>query len=165
MTRLQEGYELPKSQWGNYAKFPEGETIKFRILTSPIVGWEYFNNDNKPVKQKAPFSSVPSDSKEWRKPKEFWAFVIWNYNEEKVQIMEITQNSIKQDLFWLSRDSDWGNPMDYDIKITRTGKGLETKYNTVPWAKTEFVNEKAKKEAEGIRLEVLYDGDDPFKPF
>lgn len=171
MTRLPNNYELPKSEGGNYTKLKKGTTTKIRILTSPIVGWEYFTNENKPKRQREAFNGIPSDSKEGRKPKEFWAFVVWNYEENAIQIMEITQNTIKEKLFNLAKDSDFGDPKAYDIKIARNnGEGIETKYDITALGKAEFSPEKANveeimKEAKGIRLEALYDGDDPFKPF
>jgi hypothetical protein len=48
-----------------------------------------------------------SDIKENGKVKEFRAFVVWNYNEEKTQVMEITQNTIKDQIFALAKDEDF----------------------------------------------------------
>jgi hypothetical protein len=42
---------------------------------------------------------------------------------------------------------------------------LETKYQVKPLAQKAFENEEATKEAKSIRLEALYDGEDPFQPF
>jgi hypothetical protein len=35
---------------------------------------------------------------------------VWNYDLEQVQVMEITQNTIKQQLRQLSEDEDYGDP-------------------------------------------------------
>jgi flagellar capping protein FliD len=61
-----------------------------------------------------------SDIKENGKVKEFRAFVVWNYTDEKVQIMEITQNSIKNQIYKLANDEDFGDPKTYDLKINRS---------------------------------------------
>lgn len=164
MTRLPENYELTKSTGGNYTKLQEG-TTKIRILTSPIVGWEYFNQENRPIRQKVPFDWIPSDSKEWRKPKEFRAFVVWNYEEKSVQVMEITQKSLKDKLYNYVKDPDFWDPKTYDLKFSKTGKGLDTEYDILALGKSEFDNAEALEKAKAIRLDALYEGEDPFKPF
>lgn len=166
---LPEGYELKISEGGNYLKIQDGETVKIRVLTNSIVGYEYFrvtsDGNSKPVRQQKPFNGVPSDSKDWRKPKEFRAFVVYNYNTESVQIWEVTQQSIKKNLFELYKDADFGDPKWYDIKISRTGKDLDTTYTIMPLNKTPFEDTEILKQAWGIRLEALFDWDAPFKPF
>ena len=162
MTRLPTDYEPAKSAGGAYTKLQDGDT-KIRILTSPIIGYEYFTVDNKPKRSKQMFAQT-NDIKENGKVKEFWAFVIWNYNEEKVQIMEITQNTIKDQIFALAKDEDFGDPKWYDLKITRTGKDLETKYQVKPLAQKPFENKEAIDESKKINLEALYEWEDPFKP-
>lgn len=163
-TRLPAGYELPKSEGGKYTKLQDG-TTKIRILTSPIIGWEYFNNENKPQRSRIPYTGIPADSKEGRKPKEFWSFVIYNYEEKRVQVMTVTQNSIKEQLIALSRDADFGDPKTYDLKITKSGKGLETKYTLMALGKSEFDDSKALEEASKVDLDAVFDGKDPFAPF
>jgi hypothetical protein len=49
----------------------------------------------------------PKDIKEDGKVKEFWSFVIWNYSLEKLQVMTITQSSIKKQLMSLIQDADF----------------------------------------------------------
>ena len=168
-TFLPAGYELKEPTTGNYLRIQDGETIKIRILTNSIVGYEYFraNADGglKAVRQKEAFNWTPADSKDGRNPKEFWAFVVYNYNIKAVQIWEVTQNSIKKDIFALYKDVDFGDPKGYDLKISRTGKDLDTTYTIMPLNKTPFEDEEIIKQAKWVRLEALYDGDDPFKPF
>ena len=163
MTRLPNNYELPRSEWGKYTKLQDG-TTKIRILTSPIIWREYFTNDNKPNRSRIPYSWIPVDSKDWRKAKEFRAFVVYNYDEERVQVMNITQKSLKEQLLALARDTDFGDPKDYDIKITKSGKGLETTYTVMALWRAEFTNSKALEEAQAVNLEALFEGNDPFMP-
>jgi len=168
-TFLPAGYELKEPTTGNYLRIKEGETIKIRILTNSIVGYEYFkttaDGNVKPVRQKEAFNWTPADSKDGRNPKEFWAFVVYNYNIEAIQIWELTQQSIKKDIFALYNDADFWDPKTYDLKITRTGKDLDTTYTIMPLNKSEFNDAEIIKQANAVRLEALYDGDDPFKPF
>ena len=45
---LPKGYEVPKPQ-GDYMKFADGAN-KVRIMSAPVMGWEYFTKENKPVR-------------------------------------------------------------------------------------------------------------------
>src|SRR4051794_7544391 len=95
---LPENYERPAASGGNYAKLEEGPN-KFRILSNAVVGWLYWNTDNKPVRLTHRPDVLPDDIRyENGKPdkvKHFWAFVVWNYKESRIQIIEITQVSIQ----------------------------------------------------------------------
>ena len=64
----------------------------------------------------------------------------------------------------LINDTDWGDPREYDIKILRTGDGLETKYTVSPKPKKDLP-EAAKFEYDlmNIKLEKLLTGEDPFE--
>lgn len=76
---LPSDYSIPKSSNG-YMKFKKG-TNRFRILSHAITGFEYWNKDNKPVRQKTKFDFIPQDIK-WNDDgtpsqiRHFWAFVI-----------------------------------------------------------------------------------------
>ena len=72
--------------------------------------------------------------------------------------------SLGSKLLNLINDSDWGDPREYDLKITRTGDALETKYTVSPKPKKEIPSA-AKYEFElmNIKLEKLITGEDPFE--
>ena len=159
-TRLPENYKLSQASWWNYTKLKEWDN-KLRILTSPIIWFEYFTVENKPKRSKKMFESTP-DIKDDGKVKVFRAFVVRNYDDKQLQVMEVTQNTIKQQLFEYSRDEDYGDPKTYDIKINRTGKDLETKYQVKPLPPKEFAEKSVIEYAKTIKLEALYDGLDPF---
>lgn len=163
---LPEGYEMKTSSW-KYFKIQEWETIKVRILTNSVIWREYFKDvDWKayPIRQQKKFNWTPADSKDGREPKEFRAFCIYNYETEGIQIWEITQSSIKKAIFNLWKDPDFGDPKNYDIKITREGKWLDTKYQIVPLNSWVFANKPVLDEVKTIRLEELFEGWDPFNP-
>src|SRR3990167_2619164 len=127
---LPDGYK----ETGNYMKLQEGEN-KFRILSSAIVGWEYWNEDKdgnrKPIRKHMDEDLIMSEIQEPDKVKKFWAFIVWNYKDESIQILELTQNGIKKDLQALINNKKWGSPIDtYDLVVTKTGTGLATKYTT-----------------------------------
>ena len=167
-NRLPEDYKLKESTGWNYFKITE-EPQDFRILTSPIIWWEYFKVDwdkVKPVRQKAEFDGIPSDSKDGNKPKEFWAFVVWNHNLKRVQIMEITQQSIKKEIIKYAKNSDWGDPKLYDFRIEKSWKGKETRYSLTASPKSKFEDadeeQLAQDDAKKVALDALWTGDDPF---
>lgn len=152
-------YQAPE---GNYFKLQLGENT-FRVLSSAIVGWEYWNTDNKPVRSKTAFMNTPADIRQENgKPtavKFFWAFVVYSHRAGKAQIMEITQSSIQQAISGLVKNAKWGDPKEYDITITRTGSGLDTEYQVVPNPKESMPIDLL---IPNVKLEALYSGDDPF---
>jgi hypothetical protein len=97
-------------------------------------------------------------------PKEFFAILVWNYKESRIQILELTQQGLKRELMALFCDKeDWGDPRRYDILITRSGEGLETSYAMTPKPpkpRADEINEAVKNLK--ANLTALYDGGDPF---
>jgi hypothetical protein len=152
---LPENYKAPE---GNYMKLQEGENT-FRVLSSAIVGYEYFNKDSKPVRSKTPFTNTPADIKEGGSIKHFWAFVIYSYRAEKAQILEITQVSIQTAIKAFVQNPKWGDPKGYDITITRNGSGLDSEYTTIPNPHEAFPTDLM---IPAVNLEALYTGADPF---
>lgn len=160
MNFLPEDYESPKSNSG-YMKIQEGDN-KIRILTSPIIGWEDWTPDRKPIRFRR--EAKPDKPLDPKKPlKHFWAFIVWDYATSRISILEITQASVRKAIESLSRDEDWGSPFNYDIKITRSGKGVDTEYEVKPVSLREL-DLKIKEEFEKlpICLEELFVGGDPF---
>jgi hypothetical protein len=161
MSFLPPGYTAPKAS-GNYFKLEKGEN-RFRILSSAIVGYLYWTTDNKPVRSREAFKSIPSDARiddGKFKPKHFWAFLVWNYGEGRAQVMEITQTTIMSAIEALVSNPKWGKPQGYDIVVNATGDGLEREYAVVPEPHTEAPAADIK----GVSLEALFDGGDPFAP-
>ena len=156
-----EDYKIPSTS--NYLKLTEGEHT-FRILTPAKTGYEYFNSDNKPVRSRTPFEGVPSDMKEDGRTNHFWAFVIWNYELKRIQIMELTQKTLMTPLKALIDNPKWGSPDKYDITITRKGTTMnDTKYAVMPNPHSEIEPEvKEAFDNAAVNLDALYDGGDPF---
>lgn len=163
---LPEDYEAPV-MGGGYMKLQDGDNV-FRVLSSAIIGYEYWTNENKPVRSRTPFDETPNiklgkDGKP-QKPKHFWAFVVWNYQTKNVEILQLTQSSIQGAITNLVKDEDWGNPMKYDIKISRTGQGIETEYAISPKPHKDIDPEIEEAfESKKINLDALYSNDNPFE--
>jgi hypothetical protein len=89
---------------------------------------------------------------------------VYNYNEEKLQVREVTQNSIKKQLRDLAVDEDFGDPKEYDVKVNRQGKDLETTYMVKAMSKKEFEFKDIETKASELNLDALFTNDDPFIP-
>lgn len=147
----------------------------FRIFGKPLMGNEIWviedDGKKRPVRVPMGTEFLPEDLKKAEKDKEgnvvkkhFWAVVVWNYKEQSVQVLEITQKSIIKSLLSFAENPKWGNPNGYDISVTKNGSGMETEYLTDHDPKEELpVDIKKKLEATSINLEALFSGDDPFK--
>jgi len=160
-----EDYKLPISS--NYMKFQEGEN-NFRILSSAIIGWEYWNNQNKPIRSEDRPEEMPEDIKQEKdgsyRINHFWIFAVYNYEAKKIQILELTQKGIMKTIQGLVKNQKWGNPSGYDITVTRSGSGFDTEYSCVPNPHSEIDTAIIMQyEKMNINLDALYDGEDPFK--
>jgi hypothetical protein len=164
---LAEGYEVPKSSAGGYMKFKQGAN-KFRILSAPIIGWEYWTEAKKPVRAKDRWTTIPVDAdisgKNGWNPKHFWAFVVWNFDTKAVEILQITQSTIQSAIEELASNEDWGDPRNYSLTVTRKGENLETEYSVVPSpAQPTPANILQAYKEKPINLEALFSGGNPFE--
>lgn len=156
---LPNDYKAPSSN-SSYMKILEGEN-KFRILSRPILGWEDWI-EKKPIRFR--FENKPLQSVDPAKPvRHFWAFIVWNYAEEKIQILHLTQASIRNRIQALSQDKDWGEPFFYDIKVIKEGSGIDTEYSVNPLPHKELHPEIEQAfNDKPCNLEALFDNGDPF---
>lgn len=164
---LPENYQPTQPSNGTYLRFKEG-TTKFRILSKKAVtGYVYWNNQNKPVRVKEqPKTDRPEgirfdDKGKPEKIKHFWVVVVYDYGSESVAILEITQATIQRAIHALFQDSDWGHPNGYDIKVTRSGSGIDTDYQVSPVPHKQF-NYALASGWEEIDLDSLFQSADPF---
>ncbi len=162
---LPSDYKVPVSG-GHYMKLQDGENT-LRILSSAVIGYEYWNTENKPIRLKEMPSGTPDDIRlEKGKPtpiKHFWAFVVWNYSSKQIQILELTQKTVMTAIKALVDNKKWGDPKKYDITVTKTGEMLNTEYSTMPNPHSELEPEiKQLWEETDVNLEALFSSDDPF---
>lgn len=163
---LPDDYEVPSAE-GGYMKFEQGDN-KFRILASPILGWEYWNEDKegnrKPVRFRMDEKIDISELDEPEGGKHFWAMPVWNFKTKRVQILEITQKGIQKKLRALTRDKEWGTPLGYNITVIREGDNMmNTEYEVIPSPHSKAPVEAVKQlEEMNLNLEALFDGEDPF---
>lgn len=165
---LPKGTKIPSTS--NYFKLQQGENT-FRILAPAVAGFEYFNDQKKPVRIAKEPMGLPKDIGYDKDGKPnavryFWAFPIWNYNAERIQIAEFTQRTILTPIEGYINNGKWGDPRGYDITINKKGSTMaDTEYTVMPNPK-EAVNPKIEEafKARPIDLTVWFNGGDPFSP-
>jgi hypothetical protein len=67
------------------------------------------------------------------KPKQFMAFWVWNYADEKIQLFEFDQASLVGPIIeFLSDEEVSAEPHLYDLILSATGSGMEKRYSILP---------------------------------
>jgi len=91
---LDADYQLPSSS--SYMKLMPGDN-KFRILSQPVTGYEFWTGENKAIRSR----DIPKETPGIKVNKEgkssvnhFWAMIVYNYNAKDVQILQLTQKGI-----------------------------------------------------------------------
>lgn len=175
MAFLSDDYKVPTQS--RYMKWNEGEN-RFRILGSfengtAIMGYEYWvsrdGGGRMPVRVKMgttiDTSKLEVDPKTGKKdlPSHFWALPVYNWMEDKIQILEIKQKTIMEAIKNLARNKKWGDPENYDITVNKNVDSGKVTYNVVPEPKEELPEEILKKISDTpINIKALFTGDDPF---
>ncbi len=170
MTFLPKGEKIPSTS--KYMKFVLGDN-RFRVVSSAITGYELWV-EGKPIRRKdKQFTSEELKNADINKftgnkkiPQYFWAFVVYNHEEELVQILEIKQVTIMRAIEGCLADPDYGDdPKKYDFVVVQTKPNDKVEYGVRPKPPKEL-DEEIQKECDEalkeIRLEALFDGGDPF---
>ena len=173
MTFLPDNYQPPAGSSGGYMRLAQGEN-RFRILAGfkanppggiqGTLAWTTDDEGNRRPERFRPDQTVDA-SKYEEKPKHFFAIRVWNYQDGAVQVLELTQKGIIAELVTLANDPEWGDPCGYDLSITRTGEGRETRYALNPKPARDVSPDVLDADASmTVNLAALYTGDDPFAP-
>lgn len=167
---LPKDYIPPRGSSG-FMKLEKG-TNKFLILASALIGWEYWNLEGKPVRVKELPEHIPTDIQiddegQPVKIKHFWAFPVWNYEDERVQVLELTQVTIQREITALVHNEDWGSPvLTYAITVSREGERLDTVYTVTPSPvkdiPIEITNAWKEVKEKGFEIARLMIGGNPF---
>lgn len=101
----------PTSGGDLYLKLKDGDNVKLRIATEPVIFTNEFDG----------------------KISERFAWVVYNRNDKKAQVYAGGKSVYGQisDLV-----DEWGDPKTFDVTVKRSGEGLETKYGVVPSPKS-----------------------------
>lgn len=152
-----------QSEEAAYFKPLKGKQNRVRILSDkPLVGFVQWTEENRPVRWELDQERPEALYKAETKPRSFLAVVVWNYEAGQVQVWEITQRTIQDTLVQLTKDPDFGHPINYDLKISRKGEGLETTYSMVPISTELSEDVQDAIENNTVNLRALLTGDNPF---
>ncbi len=183
------------SSYLNPGALSEGEEVRFTILgDESAAGYEMWletdevlpNGRKKAVKTRFTEEPSPADIAERakelgaiampdRKPAMFYAFAVWNYEQERVQLFEFSQKTIAEPLITALMDEEVeAEPHLSDFKLTATGpKGSKEhrRYGIVtlagrrrkPAIDAPITEAWDKAVKEGFDISVLVSGGDPFK--
>ncbi len=129
-------YQVPNAV-SKFTKIEKDKETRIRILSTPLIGWQYFSN-KKSIVKKLPFSKeeiIDADidpfTKSPSEPQEFWAMKVYNYGTKQMEIFQTTKKAIKIWINTYNTDEDFGKPNLYDLKITKTGEWKDTKYSII----------------------------------
>lgn len=88
----------------------DGQSAKVRIASAPFIYRDGFKQPDGTVKY--------SDR---------YAWYVYNHTAKMAQVLKQSATFFSN-LKVLAKDPEWGNPQSYDITITRSGTGTESKY-------------------------------------
>ena len=171
---LPEGYKEPSNN--PYMKFTAGSN-RFRILGPAKVGYEYWTRKtidgiekDVPIKvtkeESIPLAEVITDKYGKIAIYYFWAFPVYNFNEERIQILQIKQKSVREGMQKSLGNKMWGNavPGEYTFDVNQ-GKKADGKpeYSVIPEPKEELDKSIVEKfNSMNIDMDVWMAGKDPF---
>jgi len=105
---------------GLFLKLKDGDNFRVRVLGLPAVYESTFTDKDT---QKKTVSTK-------------YAWPVYNFDTERTQVLQ-GGATIYNSLNALIQNEDWGDPVEYDVKVARTGSGLnDTKYSVTPSPKS-----------------------------
>ena len=145
---FEQGHEIPDKR-NQFMKFVQGKN-RIRFVGNPISGFVFYGKIKredgsealKPYRRReseGEFSLEEMINRDVRmKPdgeiegqKYFVMGLVYNYQKEKLQVLEITQKSILKALKSYVESEEYGHPSGYDLTIEKKGDGLNTEYTVV----------------------------------
>jgi len=131
MDSIYQKYKPAGGDGGLYLKLSDGESVKLRIASEPVIFTQEFNNDGE----------VTVSTK--------FAWTVWNRNEKKAQVFNGGKSIYNQiaDLV-----EEWGEPTTFDLTVKRTGQMLETRYSVNPAPKSIDLTKEEQSECDKVDL-------------
>ena len=168
---LPKGYVPPETE-KRFLELEEGPNT-IRVLSRAIVGYKWWieADDGARVPRRVRGEDeVPLEVRQVAdgrdRAKHFWAFVVYNYEARAVQVLEIKQQTIMRSIEALLDNPKWGDPRNFDLVIEKVKTGprdWDVEYHVYPEPPAPLdpgIEELARNTT--VRLEALYDGEDPF---
>ena len=125
--------EIPVSESGSLymSKWEQGAN-RIRVLSDVVQGYKWFPEDGTPPKHVKTPSEIDTGVTDH---KYFWMIPIAMNGE--VKFLTFHQKTIMSQMEALDQNEEWGDPVHYDITITRSGEGKETQYTIMPHPKSD----------------------------
>lgn len=148
----------------NPSKFTEETRLRF--FGSGLTGFEAWTVDDQPIRWETKPEELPANIKQregYQTLKRFLAGVVYDYASDDFKILQLTQKILMEQLFKYIADEDYGDPTNYDIKISKKGEGLKTKYTLVA-APPKEVKPALQARFDELKCDLtrLFDNEDPF---
>ena len=150
---------------------PEG--TKVRVLEAPLVGhsiWTEVDGKSKNVRTQGDVALLPEGKVDKNgsraQVKQFFAFKVYNHGSGNVEVFDSDKVSVNAQIKKLDEDPDWGDVRKYDLKLSKTGTGMQTEYTVLPVNKGELSEEVSSfcaAEVGKVDLNALLEGKNPFQ--
>nr|WKN38687.1 hypothetical protein K4G66_08225 [Tunicatimonas sp. TK19036] len=148
VTFFDKGHEIPDKR-SQFMKLEPGKN-RFRFIGHPVSGFLFFGKVSredgsetvKPYRRReseGEFSLEEMINRnarlnkggEMEAQKYFVLSLVYNYQKEKLQVLEITQKSILKALKSYVDSEEYGHPAGYDITLEKRGENLNTEYTLI----------------------------------
>ena len=142
------GHEIPEKR-NQFMKLESGKN-RIRFIGNPVSGFVFYGKVEredgtetvKPYRRpesEGEFSLEEMINRNVRMKKDgeiegqkyFVMGLVYNYQKEKLQVLEITQKSILKALKSYVDSEEYGHPSGYDLTIEKSGEGLNTEYTVI----------------------------------
>jgi hypothetical protein len=108
MSFISEDFAKANNNAGSYFRPAKDKTSKVRILSEKgLEGYVCWTEDNKPVRWHWKDSKPEANYRDGDKPRKFLAVAVWNYDDQCVQVWEITQKSVFDALHDITMEPDF----------------------------------------------------------
>jgi len=131
------------------SKLGDGESYRVAIVSDdPFESWTVWGESGD-KKKPFRFTSEPSaadieaelgdytqrmsyDGDKLEPPKFSLAFFVFDYSDSQIKVFEIPQKTLIKEIDKLSKDEDYQNLHEWDLKFSRAGLKLDTVYSILP---------------------------------
>ena len=171
---LDSDYEPPpqRSRYLHLNKMEPSTSVRFQVLTPTSIGWEWWTEDAGKYKPnrvetpitdlaEAPIPAYAKVGKDRNRPKHIWANVVYNYDENCLQILSVHQSTVQSGL--RNTAKEWGSPTDVDYTFVITAPAKDQRAYSVQGVPANALPADAKRQAALVDLGVLFDGGDPWE--
>ena len=167
------------------SKLSDGDSMRIAIVSpEPLEFWTVWGESESGQKKPFRFLAEPSTSDieaelgefkqrmnyegtELEKPKFAISLFVFDYQDEKIKVLEIGQKTIIKELDKISQTEDYQDIHAWDFVISRTGTKMATEYRLLPAPRKKGFDSKIQKAWEdaieaGYDIQQLLVGGSPF---